>query len=521
MSQRNAALPLPFSSVTELPPAANSRDASQQKQTPLWLCIHLPRFSLEVLGHQQTEEKTKPQIVLYELAGRCLVYAACEQAEQMGIVPHMALNAAYALCPELQSQRRNFLQEQTQLKRLADWAYQFTPMVSVVEPQSLLLEVGGSLRLFGGLPNLLARIQQTMSDSWMHQVNLAVAPTPQASQMLANYAQNIIIEELAELRSVLGALPVEALLLSDPRLLKKLNNIGISNLKDLWRLPRDGLARRFGQGLIKHLDQLLGLLPDPRVSHEVPLQFDDSIELPMEASDKKNVLHAAEQIIFRLTDFLQRHDAGVNRLLLRLYHYDHSPSHVVFGLRQCQRDPAQLLALLHEKLDQVYLPSPVSEVRLMVKDILPFVGQNKALFSAQLVSGGENTADPDWEGLLEQLQNRLGREALQYLAAISDHRPEHAWSYQDIPQSMAPSSKLFRPSWLLPKARPLAMRDGIPCCRGKLQCLWGPERIQSGWWEGQEICRDYYIARDLDNTRLWVYRDLNQQAQWYLHGFFG
>jgi protein ImuB len=47
------------------------------------------------------------------------------------------------------------------------------------------------------------------------------------------------------------------------------------------------------------------------------------------------------------------------------------------------------------------------------------------------------------------------------------------------------------------------------------------ERIESGWWDGAVVGRDYHVAVDRRGARLWVYRDLQSPERWYVHGLFG
>ena len=51
------------------------------------------------------------------------------------------------------------------------------------------------------------------------------------------------------------------------------------------------------------------------------------------------------------------------------------------------------------------------------------------------------------------------------------------------------------------------------------ELLAGPERIESGWWDGADIARDYYLARGAAGAHWWVYRDLRSGA-WHLHGLW-
>jgi protein ImuB len=64
------------------------------------------------------------------------------------------------------------------------------------------------------------------------------------------------------------------------------------------------------------------------------------------------------------------------------------------------------------------------------------------------------------------------------------------------------------------------MVAGQPAWHGILSLLHGPERIESGWWDGGDVRRDYYRASNRRGAMLWVYQDLRSQA-WYLQGVFG
>jgi len=48
---------------------------------------------------------------------------------------------------------------------------------------------------------------------------------------------------------------------------------------------------------------------------------------------------------------------------------------------------------------------------------------------------------------------------------------------------------------------------------------WGPERIETGWWRGQAIGRDYYQIETTTGCRLWIFRQLGD-GRWFVHGLF-
>ena len=77
-----------------------------------------------------------------------------------------------------------------------------------------------------------------------------------------------------------------------------------------------------------------------------------------------------------------------------------------------------------------------------------------------------------------------------------------------------------RPAWLLARPQPLEGGDR-PCFEGPLVIEDDPERIESGWWDGHDVRRDYYVARNPGGVRLWIFRERSAAGGWFLHGVFG
>jgi protein ImuB len=48
---------------------------------------------------------------------------------------------------------------------------------------------------------------------------------------------------------------------------------------------------------------------------------------------------------------------------------------------------------------------------------------------------------------------------------------------------------------------------------------WGPERIETGWWRGRAIGRDYFRVEIETGCRYWLFRRL-RDGKWFLHGVF-
>ena len=68
--------------------------------------------------------------------------------------------------------------------------------------------------------------------------------------------------------------------------------------------------------------------------------------------------------------------------------------------------------------------------------------------------------------------------------------------------------------WLLPNPVTFDAREH------SLELCSGPERIESGWWDEHDVARDYYLAKNEQGQKLWVFRDRRTRC-WFVHGLFG
>jgi protein ImuB len=173
--------------------------------------------------------------------------------------------------------------------------------------------------------------------------------------------------------------------------------------------------------------------------------------------------------------------------------------------------------LMRERMERLVLPAPVLEIELSAARLVPLQQSTTDLF------GAVDSEGDDLQTLLERLRARLGDEAVQGIYPVSEHRPELAWRYGAPGETSDTDSDRQRPLWLLPQPVPLKQKEGRPWLHGVLSLQPDRERIESGWWDGHDLRRDYFIARDRFQARYWVYRQLDPSAAdsgWYLHGIF-
>lgn len=480
----------------------------------LWLSIHLPHLALEVFPREDIDG---PWAVTDGPTQRPLIHARNRAAAAAGVAPGMPLGMARALCATLLCRSRDTAAEQQALAALALWAQQFTPLVHLQPSGGLLLEIAGSLNLFGGLTALHRRVAAGLADLGYHP-RLAAAPTPYGSWLLARSRRELLLTELPPLRRALEQLPVAALE-PDAKTLRALHDLGQRRIGDLLTLPRDGAARRFDRALLRRLDQALGHLPDPRLPFAVPDSFASRLPLPAEVEESAALLFAARRLVLELVGYLRARHTGSMALELTLEHRQRPPSRLPIGLVQPSRDADHLLLLLKERLERFTLPAPTDAIALESRRLLPLESDHGDLFAATARAAVAPAA------LVERLRARLGHDSVGGLQAAADHRPEWAVKMTEIlPKkcTAAGADSLpapLRPLWLLPEPLTFAAATAGALLREPLQLQLGPERIESGWWDGDAV-RDYFIATDARGERLWVYRE-RPGNDWYLHGLFG
>jgi protein ImuB len=221
---------------------------------------------------------------------------------------------------------------------------------------------------------------------------------------------------------------------------------------------------------------------------------------------------------------------------------------VPFALAAPAREPAHLFTVLRERLTRVELPAPVESISLVSELVTPLAARNLGL-----LPGDHDQATVP---LLDRLRARLGNESVTRIAPHPEHRPERASKSSGMAATTGPGTKrksrgqnspgatkgfapegapttanarpafrplpnALRPLWLLAEPEPLGTRLAAR--------PWvlhdGPERIESGWWDGNDVRRDYYVAESPSGERVWIYRDGRRgfgegDGEWFVHGWF-
>jgi protein ImuB len=510
----------------------------------LWLALHLPQLSLEAFSATLPPgEHQRPTVLVaaHRVVGVNAAAAHC------GIRPGHKRATALALAADLRVAQACPVRDAAALLAVAHAALAFTPAVTLHDTHTVLLEVQASLRLFGGPAALHQRLAQALAPLG-HRVHSAAAPTPLGAVLLARWHPDgrqgrgahpdLLLgahaTQLPALHTLLGHAPL-GLLAAGQAHAQALQGMGLHHLCDLERLPRAGLTRRFGAGLLDELDRALGRQPDPRCWLELPEHFESRIELFARAESTEQVLHGAAVLLARLVAWAQARHARVAAFTLRMLHepdrhqINAEATELHVALAEPALDAAHLQGLLRERLARCALPAPTLDLQLHCKHVVAGHAPSGELFPTRASEAEGLTR------LLERLRARLGDAQVQRLECVADHRPERASrsvpatgvvAATATPASAPDGLPEPRPTWLLPEPLPLAERDALPLLEGRpLQLLSGPERIETGWWDGYPVARDYFIAQAADGSLVWVYRGrlpgAPGEVAWHLQGRFG
>jgi protein ImuB len=233
------------------------------------------------------------------------------------------------------------------------------------------------------------------------------------------------------------------------------------------------------------------------------------------------------RLVVQLTGWLSQKQLAVTRIALLLEHERGrdaiDPTTIEVSLAEPTWREDHLMRLLKERLGRVELAAAVIALQLVVQEVKEAEPASDSLFPEP---GGTAA---DHARLLELLVARLGAENVLKPAPVADHRPEVAARWvpvTDKTKYVAPAPDTPRPAWLLESPIKLLMRGERPFYGSPLRTVSSGERVEAGWFRGEPVTRDYFVAEADDHICYLIYRERigavdEDEPRWYLHGLFG
>ncbi|WMY07277.1 Y-family DNA polymerase [Paraburkholderia phenoliruptrix] len=487
----------------------------------VFLAVHLPKLPLEVFRPKWSSEPAHGSAVLE----KDKVVITDSTARAVGVRLGMKRGGVLTLSPETEMHERDAAREAAAQREVGIALMRFSPEVALLDEATVIVEVGASLRLFGGLL-ALCREAKTVLGTLGLTARISAAPTGQGGWLLAKFGNRRVLK-LASLEQRLCALPMMAVPEVRP-FGDWFSGLGCETIADIRRLPRAGLQRRCGEHLLDSLDRAFGTAPELFDWLELPPTFSARIEMPDRLEDADGAVLGAHRLIVQLCGWLCAKQLAVTSIRLLLEHERGraaiEPTTIDIALGEPTWKEEHLVRLFKERLHRIELTAPVIALRLDASKVESATPVSDTLFPEP---GGSKE---DHARLLELLVARLGVDNVLRPAPTSDHRPEVAnrWVPATHTSKQEPLPLgLPRPTWMLDSPVRLLMRQHRPFYGSPLRMVSPGERIEAGWFDGEFVTRDYFVAQAEDQSCFWIYRervssrDAEEEQRWFLHGLFG
>ena len=462
-----------------------------------WLYLHFSSLQLDA----SFSEHIKTPLAIVD-SKRFKVVQCNTAAQSQGIEIGMGLGSASTLCSQLQVHPYNIDIEHKALLNAAQWLYMVTSDISLFPPQGLLLKVTDMLSLYAGLDNYWQHVNQHMQ-SLNLTYSYSTGFSPISAILLSQSSAKLMTLDKETMVDTLHKLPISIAQLA-PKDIERLQRIGVTSFKDLLTIPIQELARRFHIELVNYVGKLTGQFKHPIEFYHPPKQFECYQELLFEIETLQRLDKPLGKLLIKLESYLRLRNQVGYELELLLHHRDKKDTSVSFHSAEGDYLSSRWLSLSYLTLESVKLDAPVQALTLRLVRYDDLESTSKDLFCG--LQGQQTPLE-----LIGFLQAKLGRDKVSKVTHQHDPRPENAIVLCDPakPVPFITSSNKLRPSFILTTPEPL---------KDEVALLQGPERLMTGWWDGNDIIRDYFIARSQQGRWLWIFR--NQNKQWFLHGLF-
>ena len=544
------------------------------------LSLWFPRLGAErVLRFRQSALVT-PFAIVAEQSNTQTLASLSREAEAAGLFPGQPLRDAQAMCPDLLTQSADPVAEAAFLAVLCRWAGKFSPWVASEPPASLVIDLTGCSHLFGGEEEIVKTVREDCTQLGLS-VRTGIADTLGAAWGLARFAgepvgalrsgdaidqearatrsraakrrhwerggaapkQGVpggVVQRIAppgQTRPTIAPLPLAALRLKSETV-TALARVGLYRISDLAALPRAAIARRYGQDVVRRLDQASGAEPEPIAPAKPEEHFATRLSLPDPIGLEEDIMAGVDRLLPPLCAKLEKYGMGARVIQLQLFRVDQAAQKIEIGLARATTNPARIRPLLQLKMSEVDAGFGIDILRLEASACLPVSPKTRP---GEVLNGPDPTANPksdeELHDLIGKIGARIGLDRITLGHPASSHIPEktvtrHAAAWADWVFDW-PSGGPPRPLLLWPPEPVMADDDPRPPLQFRwrrrtmeLQSARGPERIAPEWWFDDPAwrtgLRDYWEVTTACGARLWLFyaQGGSLSSGWFCHGSF-
>ena len=220
------------------------------------LHVDMDAFYASVEQRDHPELLGKP-VIVGGVQGRGVVSAASYEARKFGVRSAMPMVTARRLCPAgifLPVRMQHYAEISQQIR---DIFLSFTPLVEPLSLDEAFLDVHGSERLFGSVPEIARKIKDRIKSETCLTASVGIAPNKFLAKLASDFGKpdGFVILEEEYVTAFLAPLPVSRLWGVGPKGEKRLHALGLRTIGELAALPEATLVGHLGE-MGRHLWRL-------------------------------------------------------------------------------------------------------------------------------------------------------------------------------------------------------------------------------------------------------------------------
>lgn len=544
-----------------------------------YLSIYFPEWHID-----STRKRSKglalpePLVLTGTIRGQEVVRRCSDSAKRSGIEEELSLALAKALNPAISAQPFEPEQDFKLLYKLAVWSLRFTPLVAIDKeliaayksgslahaPESfngLMLDISGTERLHGS-ELLLAQklILKLRKAKFIAQIG--IASTVGAAWALARFGEYAATEvvqvmkggvgqiEVAiapksygSLRATLEFLPIYSLRLSEV-ICEQLAEHGICSVGELLAFPRKKLLTRFGNALIRRIDQALGHGEEALhlIHPSTHIVAERNFDVPI--SRLPAVQSVVLSLLAEVFQKLATRDKRASTFILTIQGQDPRQPleqaafliRKVFSLQNATENLKHIGTVMQPLLDSLVLPEGIISIAIAVRGCEQRSREQTSVFENSAIS----ISKQEQGEFMNSLALGVGDASIHRLRFQQSYLPERSFELypvhkeKDIEVALpcALQRSFACPPHLLDTPQQISAISLLPDSpptqitwrgdRYRIEKGIGPERIGAEWWQ-EKISgvheREYFRVQDHTGRWLWVFRTAPQQ-EWFVHGMW-
>lgn len=373
-------------------------------------CLLIPHFALRLVVLDQPALDGLPLVLTAPSMNRPLVADASPEAADRGIRIGMPLREVNAICPQAVFIPANPVRDALAFERILAQLEAVSPALEAVEPGRCYVDISGLDRLYPSPEAIAEALLVCVSPILRPRVGLA--PTRFTAWVAARMATPGAARTIAPgaVSETLGPLPASWLPL-EPKLLLKLDRLGLRTLAEIRALPASALQARFGPAGREAHACASGQDEATVYPRKLVESVREEFRLPAPMASREMLMLAIRQLVIRAFNRPVLKHRQVRQARIRI---------AIEGGHSWERELAfrepvgnqRLIEILRSRLQAIELPGPAEVVHL---DLIGIVNE---VAVQELIPLLRPKQDRPLIEAARQLKSRYGESPLAHVVEV-------------------------------------------------------------------------------------------------------